>query len=400
LVHALSLLNDRAPETAETLGALSEEELLEVIASLTATTEHPAPSAMAHCELGSNSRDTSPGAVISEFEELRQQLQQSAERIAVQEGEQERKAALLEARETQLSEKLERWQAEREAEAQDLQHVELRTEARCSGEQEPQVELRLLKEQRAELEQLRAKTIDATHELMTMQDDAKRAADERELRLLEAEEEHFRIGDALREEQESLERERRKVMLLQRSLLANASVAAHSLDSTHTKCLEVTLDDPQSDGDAGSPANTKGHRPEDAAAGKAVLEDTGADAEDRFGMEEGNEEEEEEEEGEDAEEEVWDIDWSTLSPCKVEEPTSPAFHLRDDLSEGVSEPGDTSKASPADASQDMPVEGDTLKPTKAPSGDVGVGAAASFSPPPRRGVALASESADVPGNES
>mmetsp|Transcript_115505 Transcript_115505/g.326504 ORF Transcript_115505/g.326504 Transcript_115505/m.326504 type:complete len:483 (-) Transcript_115505:41-1489(-) len=178
--------------------------------------------------------------------------------------------------------------------------------------------------QRAEFEQVQPRALDEALESARRQEEARRLVDERERRLLEAEEEQLRFGEHLRTEMESLERERRKVALLQRSLLANASMAVGTPTATSGGRLEVTLDD-------GALV--------DAAASEGASDEDNVDTGDKEG--------------------VWDIDWCTLTPAGA----------------------DANEASPSDAMVQAP----ELPPGAAviPNAGIATTAGRPFSPPSR-----------------
>eukprot|EP00927_Polykrikos_kofoidii_P082724 TRINITY_DN8299_c0_g2_i1.p1 TRINITY_DN8299_c0_g2~~TRINITY_DN8299_c0_g2_i1.p1 ORF type:complete len:521 (-),score=125.65 TRINITY_DN8299_c0_g2_i1:118-1680(-) len=219
------LIGDRNPGAAQCLDALTEEELLEAIASLTLD-QGDKGAAKPEAQAKAQAEAAKQQSLAAEYAELERQLRESAERIAIQESKQ----------------------------------------------------------------QLRAEELEA----------AKRLADEREVRLLEAEEEQLRFGDALAQEHERLELERKKVFMLQRSLIENASCAAAGGGASGAGGggadgrFEMALDDSDAEGAA------------DAVAANGVAAEEEEDDTECGG----DAVEQDRDEHEAAE--VWDLDWSTL----------------------------------------------------------------------------------------
>eukprot|EP00927_Polykrikos_kofoidii_P082723 TRINITY_DN8299_c0_g1_i1.p1 TRINITY_DN8299_c0_g1~~TRINITY_DN8299_c0_g1_i1.p1 ORF type:complete len:663 (-),score=176.63 TRINITY_DN8299_c0_g1_i1:105-2093(-) len=369
------LIGDRSPGVAQFLDALTEEELLEVIASLTLDQRGKAAAKRVDASVGSSGISEAEAeaeeearrvrgprvdeaeadaearserssradaeavkqqSLAAECTELEQQLRESAERIATEESAQQRRAEEFEVRERVLSESQERWHAEAEAEASQVRALEC--DPRGSAEV-PRQEVSVaesLADQRAEIERLQSKAQCALRELAERQEAALRVADERELRLLEAEEEQLHIRRALAQEHQRLERERKKVFMLQRSLIENANSAAAASSARGASGsgadgrFEMALDD--SDAEGGRPRRhepvsrkmSKGRAPTTPSDVAAVAALATAGATDAVGADGASAEDEEDdtecggdpigqvgdehEEGE----EVWDLDWSNL----------------------------------------------------------------------------------------
>merc|ERR1719219_1705548 len=82
-----------------------------------------------------------------------------------------------------------------------------------------QPEVSTMDVQREELQRLKDEAERATHELHKQREQVKRAAEDRELRLLEQEGEQLRAMDALNAERENLDRQKRTALILQEGAL-------------------------------------------------------------------------------------------------------------------------------------------------------------------------------------
>ncbi|CAE8632283.1 unnamed protein product [Polarella glacialis] len=163
--------------------------------------------------------------------------------------------------------------------------------------------------QREELRRLGAEVEAAARALEERQAASQLASEERELRLLEEESAQLRMASTLQEEEARLTRQRRSLGMLQQALFKGAREEKLSRDGT----VELSLDDGALD--AEEPTLGSGSDPEEEeepAPGGGHAERT------ESCLEQGADEENTEADAED-ENEVWDLDWSTLSSPKQQE---------------------------------------------------------------------------------
>jgi len=223
----------------------------------------------------------------------------------------------------------------REANSQAAELAELEKRLHESAERMAAWEVQQKLQQDA-IDAREANAASAEQELERRQEVARLAAENRELQLLEEAEEQRRVGEALKEEQERLEQQRRAVQLLQQSLIQSS--VPDTRPGTEGACIEMSLDDsscavtemaaPEALDLSGDLADSQAavvFKPprrssassrsrSDAAEegnGEAVtsLEETSVE---RLG---GLEDQDQVDSGEDSDtaEEVWDLDWSQVS---------------------------------------------------------------------------------------
>mmetsp|Transcript_46828 Transcript_46828/g.111411 ORF Transcript_46828/g.111411 Transcript_46828/m.111411 type:complete len:755 (-) Transcript_46828:75-2339(-) len=292
---------------------------------------------------------------------MERELRESSERMQEWENERKRQASELEAREAELRERQAHWEAQVEESAKKAREAEQR-EATLRQQQEEEREqeaARLaeekdaqrakdenadsppeneasaasddisnrnlqheqeLQEQKAELQRLQEEAAEAVKELEQQKEAARRTAEERELQLLEEEAEQRRIADALRDEEARLRQQKKSVLMLQQSLLRRSI----SPKQEGGGCINMEMDDSACAVVEASQDNTMLGEQDDHDA-------EAADASD--------------------EEEVWDLDWSSIKAQKAVEimsPTAPAEPFQADEGEEA-----TSTEPPANDAQEI-----------------------------------------------
>jgi len=180
--------------------------------------------------------------------------------------------------------------------AQEVGTGNLEPKASMSVINNEQPEVSAMDVQREELQRLKDEAERATHELQKQREQVKRAAEDRELQLLEQEGEQLRALDALNAERESLDRQKRTALILQEGAIR----MVNKMPNEPGGCLEVHLDDSQC-------------RLVEPFAEVAHAESGGSTAIDDAKTKEGVPSEE------DADDEVWDLDWAVLDNSEPEE---------------------------------------------------------------------------------
>jgi len=159
-----------------------------------------------------------------------------------------------------------------------------------------QPEISAMDVQREELQRLKDEAERATQELHKQREQVKRAAEDRELQLLEQEGEQLRAMDALNAEREHLDRQKRTALILQEGALR----LVNKMPNEPGGCLEVQLDDSQC-------------KLEEPYAAGAHAESGGSTAVDDAQTKEGVPSDE------DADDEVWDLDWAVLDKSEPDQ---------------------------------------------------------------------------------
>jgi len=265
-------------EANECLGALSAKELLDAIAHLS----HEATPSATPPDLASLAARL---GVAAYTEELECHLREAAERANALEAQQLRCSVATEAREAELFESQARWRMEAEAKNEEIQRLENEQAAQMLAREE-------------------AKAASAIQELASQQEALRRAAEDRELRVLEEEAKHMRIADSLHGEQQRLEIQRRSILLLQRSL--TDTITDSGLMPKSSVCVEMMFDDAGVLEELAPQHGTVGHPARRSVDGAGDTRNGVVDA-DRGASDSGNEPVSEEAEA------IWDLDWSQLA---------------------------------------------------------------------------------------
>lgn len=273
-----------------------------------------------------------------ELLEMERRLKETSERVAKAEAEQASQAAAN----AELLESQARWRAEAEEAARQVQRLEKERAAEreatgitTSDERPvPSKEVvagdvdRSLEEERAELARLQAKAQSEAEDVEIRAERARLAAEDRELQLQEEEAKQRRLGNALREEQARLEQQRRNLALLQQSIMSGLggdtgqTIEMPIDDSTVTVVHEAAPEAIDLSAGAALPplaeAAQKSRKSrigsvQEAEAGMIAEGTSGGDADDGCGVvQAGSNEAEVGEESDSEDEEVWDLDWSTV----------------------------------------------------------------------------------------